>query len=118
MLETYIKGVELQAVYTEVGKLYNQGQQKQAEESLSKYTDWLSGFTLKTTAFIDVAKTFSERFEQNRQRELEILHSGLKQVTRFYLPDLDELNGGRNLLPLEDSKERVCIILKNQVSSQ
>jgi replicative DNA helicase len=97
MLEKYIKSVELQAVYTQVGKLYNQGKQKEAEESLARYTGWLSGFTLKTTAFIDVGKTFSERFYENRQKELESQNSGLRQVTRFYIPDIDELNGGRSL---------------------
>ncbi|MDR1718078.1 MAG: hypothetical protein LBS20_19765 [Prevotella sp.] len=97
MLESYIKGVRLQMVYSEVGKLYNQRKQKQAEEKLSEYAGWLSGFTLKTSAFVDVAQTFSERFRQNRQKEAESTRSGLKQVTRFYIPDLDELNAGRNL---------------------
>lgn len=97
MLEKYIKGVELQAVYTQVGKLYNQGKQKEAEESLARYTDWLSGFTLKTSAFVNVAQTFSERFYENRQKELENQNSGLRQVTRFYIPDIDSLNGGRSL---------------------
>ncbi|KAA6302896.1 MAG: hypothetical protein EZS26_001066 [Candidatus Ordinivivax streblomastigis] len=97
MLESYIKGVKLQSVYTEVGKLYNQREQKKAEEQLRDYAEWLSGFTLKTSAFIDVAKTFSTRFQQNRQKEQESIQSGLKQVTRFYIPDIDELNGGRNL---------------------
>ena len=97
MFESYIKGVELQIVYSEVGKLYNQNQQKKAEEKLTEYAEWLSGFTLKTSSFIDVAKTFSQRFEQNREKELEISRSGYKEVTRFYIPDLDELNAGRNL---------------------
>jgi replicative DNA helicase len=97
MLESYIKGVKLQAVYRDVGTLYNQGEQKKAEERLRGYAEWLSGFTLKTSAFVDVAKTFSARFEQNRQKEQESARSGLKQVTRFYIPDIDELNGGRSL---------------------
>lgn len=97
MLETYIKGVELQKVYMEVGKLYNLQKQGDAEQKLKEYAQWLSGFTLKTSAYIDVAKTFSLRFRQNRQREIESQQSGLRQVTRFYIPDLDALNGGRNL---------------------
>ncbi|WP_165045067.1 DnaB-like helicase C-terminal domain-containing protein [Dysgonomonas sp. ZJ709] len=97
MLESYIKGVELQNVYAQVGKLYNQNKQNEAQEKLKEYARWLSGFTLKTTAFIDVAKTFSNRFDQNRQRELESRISGLKQVTRFYIPDIDSLNNGRDL---------------------
>lgn len=97
LLEDYIKGVELQSVYGEVGKLYNQNKQKQAEAKLKGYAEWLSTFTLKTNAFTDVAKTFSTRFLQNRQKENENLLSGLKPVTRFYVPDLDALNDGRSL---------------------
>lgn len=97
MLESYIKGVELQSVYVEVGKLYNQNQQEQAQEKLKGYAEWLSGFTLKTTSFIDVAKTFTTRFNKNRKREEELQTSGKLPVTRFYIPDLDELNAGRNL---------------------
>lgn len=97
MFESYIKGVALQNVYSEVGKLYNQNKQEQAQEQLKSYAEWLSGFTLKTSAFIDVAKTFSKRYDQNKQRELESKSLGLKQVTRFYIPDFDNLNNGRNL---------------------
>lgn len=97
MLEQYIKGVELQAVYAEVGKLYNQNKQPQAEEKLKGYAEWLSGFTLKTTSFIDVAKTFTARYNSNIKREMELNSSGKVPVTRFYIPDLDELNAGRNL---------------------
>lgn len=97
MLETYIKGVELQSVYTEVGKLYNQRRQDEAERKLREYAQWLAGFTLKSTAFIDVVKTFAARFDRNRRREEELQASGLRPVTRFYIPDLDELNAGRNL---------------------
>lgn len=97
MLEQYIKGVELQGVYVEVGKLYNQNRQSHAEEKLKEYAEWLSGFTLKSTAFIDVAKTFTVRYNRNVKREAELNASGKPPVSRFYIPDLDELNGGRNL---------------------
>lgn len=97
MLESYIKGVRLQKVYAEVGKLYNQSRQDKAEEVLGDYARWLSSFTLRTTAFVDVAGTFRERFEQNRRREAEARASRLPQVCRFYIPYLDALNGGRNL---------------------
>lgn len=97
MLEAYIKGVRLQAVYGEVGKLYNQSRQDEAEKVLKAYAQWLGGFTLKGHAFVDVADTFSERFHRNRQREQEEKISSLPQVCRFYIPYLDALNGGRNL---------------------
>ena len=97
MLEGYIKGVRLQKVYTEVGKLYNQNRPDKAEALLAEYAGWLSSFTLRTTAFVDVAKTFRERFEHNRRREAESRENRLPQVCRFYIPYLDALNGGRNL---------------------
>ncbi len=97
MLESYIKGVRLQSVYSEVGKLYNESKQDEAQDMLKAYAEWLSGFTLKSSAFVDVAKTFSKRFAQNRQKDLDDRNSTLPQVTRFYIPDIDELNGGRNL---------------------
>jgi len=97
MFESYIKGVELQNIYAEVGKLYNQNKQEEAQDKLRKYAEWLSGFTLKSTAFVDVARTFSTRFNSNREKELESRNMGLRQVTRFYIPDLDNLNGGREL---------------------
>lgn len=97
MLESYIKGVRLQTVYSEVGKLYNQSKQDKAEEKLKDYAEWLAGFTLKTAAFIDVAQTFSERFRKNKQKDLENTISQLSPVTRFYIHELDALNAGRNL---------------------
>lgn len=97
MLESYIKGVRLQGVYAEVGKLYNQNKQDKAEELLSDYAQWLSSFTLKNSSFVDVAATFAERFERNRRREQEARESHLPQVCRFYIPYIDALNAGRSL---------------------
>lgn len=97
MFESYIKGVRLQNVYSEVGKLYNQSKQDKAQDLLKEYAEWLSGFTLKSSAFVDVAKTFSERFRQNQAKDREEQNSSMPQVTRFYVPYLDALNGGRNL---------------------
>lgn len=97
MFESYIKGVRLQNVYSEVGKLYNQSKQDKAQELLKEYAEWLSGFTLKSSAFVDVAKTFTERFRQNQAKDREEQNSSMPQVTRFYVPYLDALNGGRNL---------------------
>lgn len=97
MLESYLKGVELQSVYAQVGKLYNRNEQDKAEEVLKHYAEWLSGFTLKSSAFINVAETFTQRYNKNRQKELDNAHAGLKEVCRFYIPDIDILNNGRSL---------------------
>ncbi len=48
MLESYIKSVRLQAVYVEVGKLYNQNEQEKAQNKLMEYAEWLGQFTLKS----------------------------------------------------------------------
>ena len=87
----------MQAVYGEVGKLYNQSRQAEAEKVLKEYAMWLGGFTLKGNAFVDVAETFSDRFRRNQQRERAEQASSLPQVCRFYIPYLDALNGGRSL---------------------
>ena len=71
LLESYIKGVRLQTVYSEVGKLYNQSKQEEAQSKLREYAEWLTGFTLKSSAFVNVAKTFKERFLQNREKDME-----------------------------------------------
>lgn len=97
MLESYIKGVRLQSVYAEVGKLYNENKQDKAEKTLREYAEWLAGFTLKSSSFVDVAATFKERFERNRRREEEEERSTAPRVSRFYIPYLDALNAGRNL---------------------
>ena len=97
MLESYIKSVRLQAVYVEVGKLYNQNEQEKAQNKLMEYAEWLGQFTLKASQFVDITKTFTQRFLQNRQRENENKNSRLAQVTRFFIDDIDELNDGRNL---------------------
>lgn len=97
MLESYIKGVRLQSVYAEVGKLYNENKQDKAEKTLREYAEWLAGFTLKSSSFVDVAATFKERFERNRRREEEEERSAAPRVSRFYIPYLDALNAGRNL---------------------
>lgn len=64
---------------------------------MREYAEWLAGFTLKNTSFVDVAETFTERFERNRRREEEEERSASPRVSRFYIPYLDALNAGRNL---------------------
>ena len=81
MLESYIKGVRLQSVYAEVGKLYNENKQDKAEKTLREYAEWLAGFTLKSSSFVDVAATFKERFERNRRREEEEERSAAPRVS-------------------------------------
>ncbi len=97
MLESYIKGVRLQKVYCEVGKLYNQNKQKQAEGLLVEYSEWLSGFTLKSSAFVNVTATFTERFAENQRKAMQGDDSSLPLVSRFYIDYLDAINQSRSL---------------------
>lgn len=97
MLEKYIKGVKLQNTYSSIGKLYNQNKQQEAEKQLFEYAEWLSGFTLKANTFVNVTKTFHERFYMNRDKEEVFTNSSLAIVSRFYIHELDILNAGRNL---------------------
>lgn len=110
MLEEYIKGVRLQAVYTEVGKLYNQNKRDKAQEMLSEYVKWLESFTLKESSFVDVVKTFSDRFQKNRIRKKESEKSTLLPITRFYVDELDELNQGRSF-----RKQHTCFLASTGV---
>lgn len=97
LLEKYIKGVRLQAVYQDVGRLYNENKQEQAQHALTEYAKWVSEFTLKASQFVDVGATFEERFLENRKLDKEEELSKDSKVTRFYIPYLDSLNAGRNL---------------------
>ena len=97
LLEQYIKTVKLQKIYINVGKLYNQQKSDDAIKTIQEYAEWVSGFTLKASAFVNVNKTFVQRFMQNRKNEDETNKLKLTPVNRFYINELDELNGGRNL---------------------
>lgn len=97
MLEQYIKAVKLQSVYGEVGKLYNQNRQEEAEKKLLEYAVWVNEFTLQASKFVDVGQTFAARFQDNRKRAEEEDSSSLPPVNRFYVTYIDTLNNGRNL---------------------
>lgn len=94
-LEEYIKQVRFQKVYQEVGKLFVQQDHKGASEKLQNYAEWLSMFSLKSSEFIDVVETFGTRFKINRQKHNS--ENQLTPITRFYIDDLDVMNGGREL---------------------
>ena len=96
-LEEYIKNVRLQRIYTDVGKLYNQGQHEKARDLFQEYGQWVAEFTLKTNDFVDVIGTFGERYQENVNAAKELARGNKKEVSRFYIDELDELNAGRNL---------------------
>ena len=94
--EEYIKDVKLKQLYAEIPKYYNKGEAEKAQQAIKKYAEWLNVFSLNASKFVDVFGTFTERHADNAERALK--HgSEKKPVYRFYVDDLDDLNGGRNL---------------------
>lgn len=94
-LEKYIKQVRYQQAYKESGELFNKGEREGAYKKLTEYAEWEANFTLRESEFVDVIDTFEVRFKGNRQRHNEIDSSA--PITRFYIDDLDAMNGGRDL---------------------
>lgn len=94
-LEEYIKQVRFQKAYKEVGELYNKQGYAQSSAKLREYSDWVQQFSLRESDFVNVVDTFSSRFKDNRQRHNSV---GKKRaITRFYIDELDERNGGHDL---------------------
>lgn len=94
-LESYIKQVKFQKIYKEVGELYNKQGHEKASTKLLEYCEWAQSFSLKSPEFVDVIDTFSLRFKQNRQKHND--NTRRSPITRFYIDELDEMNGGREL---------------------
>ena len=67
-LEEYIKQVKYQKVYKEIGDLYNKQMHNECYNALSEYTKWADSFSIVNDKFIDVAKTFEERFLENKEK--------------------------------------------------
>lgn len=94
--EEYIKDVRLKKLYADIPKYYNKGESDKAQKAIKDYAEWLNSFSLNASKFVDVFSTFKERYGENVERNLK--HADLrKEVCRFYIDDLDDLNGGRNL---------------------
>lgn len=96
-LEEYIKDVKLKQLYQKIPQYYNKGQAEKAQEEIKKYAEWLNSFSLHSSSFIDVIGTFKERYEENVKAIEEMRRENKPIISRFYIDDLDELNGGRNL---------------------
>jgi replicative DNA helicase len=94
-LEEYIKQVKFQKMHNEAGKSFNQQDYKEAFETFNQYANWLNTFSLKTSEFVDVAKTFISRFEKNRQKYNS--DNGLPPISRFYIDKLDVMNKNQEL---------------------
>lgn len=105
MFGEFIKNVKLQSSYKKIGELYNSNDQEKAQKVMVDYADWISEFSLKDSRFVDVAATFSIRYEENKQRAENRDNDGLAPVTRFYIDELDNRNQGRDL-----RKQLTCLL--------
>lgn len=94
-LEDYIKQVRFQKAYKEAGEAYNKKGYDKASEVLQEYTKWAQAFTLQESEFVDVIGTFEIRFRENRAKHND--QNKLPPIVRFYIDELDEKNGGRDL---------------------
>lgn len=93
--ENYIRQVRFQKTYKEIGELYAKQDRERSIHLLQSFAEWQSNFTLRQNSFIDVAETFGTRFKSNRDKHNQ--GSKVHPITRFYIDELDELNGGRDL---------------------
>lgn len=94
-LEEYIKQVKFQKAYKESGEHYNKGEFEMASRVMGEYTEWEQTFSLRSSDFVDVISTFNTRFLENRQKHNST--DKKKPITRFYIDQLDEMNGGKDL---------------------
>ena len=96
-LEEYIKDVKLKQLYAKIPGYYNKGQAEKAQDEIKRYAEWLNTFSPHSSSFIDVIGTFKERYDDNLRTMNDMNLQNKPIVSRFYIDDLDNINGGRNL---------------------
>ncbi len=94
-LEKYLKLTMFQRAYKEIGKTYQGTDGMEAVEQFYAEAEKIKRFTLKQEEFVDVVKTFHERYINNMEKHNE--NSAKKAITSFYIHKMDEMNHGRNL---------------------
>jgi replicative DNA helicase len=95
--EEYIKDVKLKQLYAKIPQYYNKGQADKAQEEIKQYAEWLNSFSLHASKFVNVIDTFGERYNENVKAVEESRRMSKRTINRFYIDDLDEMNGGRSL---------------------
>ena len=71
------------------------GDYEKAARKQAQFVEWEQNFNLRESEFVDVIGTFRSNFTKNREKHNA--GSTLRPITRFYIDDLDEMNGGRDL---------------------
>lgn len=94
-LEAYIRQVQFQKTYREVGELYNKQKVNEAYESLRAYSKWADQFNLSSKDLVNVISEFQTNLRANKAKKAE--ESQRRVVDSFYIDELDNRNNGRNL---------------------
>lgn len=95
LFEEYLKRVNFQKAYKHAGEAYNKEGYVEAGKILAEYTDWARTFSLTDAEYTNIVTTFESRFRKNRVKNNAQNES--REITRFYIDELDVRNGGRNL---------------------
>lgn len=95
MVEKYLKRVNFQRAYKQSGSAYNKGDYAEASRILGEHIDWERSFSLSDASYTNIPQTFEDRFQKNRVKN-NTQDKG-RAITRFYIDELDILNGGHDL---------------------
>lgn len=93
--EEFLKLVEFKKDYKAIGDLFNGGNKAEALALYEKASEKSCRFSLKPQKFVDVAQTFEQRLNDNKERAFAA--DNKKPVNSFFIDCLDSLNQGRNL---------------------
>lgn len=91
----YLKQTKFQKAYRLAGQYYNRGDFDKAIAELNKYMEWKRSFVLDDNDFVNIVDTFKERYLDNKAKNEA--KGTMRAVTRFYIDELDNRNGGRDL---------------------
>ena len=93
--EEFLKLVEFKKIYKLIGDKFNNENRVEALQMFQEQSQKMQMFSLKPETFIDVAGTFEQRLNENKERTYA--EDGNMPVNSFYIDCLDNLNQGRNL---------------------
>lgn len=93
--EEFLKLVEFKKIYKAIGEKFNSDSRIDALHMFQEQSQKMQMFSLKPETFIDVAGTFEQRLNENKERTYA--EDGNMPVNSFYIDYLDNLNQARNL---------------------
>lgn len=93
--EEFLKLVEFKKIYKAIGEKFNSENRTEALHMFQEQSQKMQMFSLKPETFVDVAGTFEQRLNENKDRTYA--EDGSMPVNSFYIDCLDNLNQARNL---------------------